>query len=145
MFNRFTKKSGNAKIKNAVKVVDENGVKFDSRLEKYASDTLKQYGISFLFQHKYILVPGFKYRNETIRPITLTVDFWLPELNVIIDTKGFQTEQSKIKMKMLKAHLLAQGSLQVGWISNYLPPEICLPSSKKAVNDLVILMKSRMS
>lgn len=144
MFNRFTKKSGNAKIKNAVKVVDENGVKFDSRLERHCHDTLKQFGISFLFQHKYILVPGFKYRNETIRPITLTVDFWLPDLNVIIDTKGFQTEQSKIKTKMLKAHLLAQGSLQVGGISGYVPPEILMPKNRKQVIDVAILMKSRM-
>ena len=92
---------GNKKIKNANKSVVD-GVKFDSNLERYMYDLLTGAQIAFEFQKKYILQEKFRYNDEAVRPITLTIDFYLPTRNMLIDTKGIQTHEGAIKHKMLK-------------------------------------------
>lgn len=146
MFTRFKPKSGNAKIKNAVKAVDEDGVKCDSRLELYMRQLLRKFDIPNEFQKKYELQPSFRYLGEAIRPITLTVDFWIPSLNVIIDTKGFQTDPSKIKTKMLKWLIWSKsGGELCDPKLDYSLPTIHMPRNKKQCEDLAILLKSRMN
>jgi len=117
----------NRKILNALKV-EQNGIKFDSRLELYCYNALKAAGIDFEFQVKYELQPKFKYNGETIRAITLTVDFVVGSKNLIIDTKGFQTQQGAIRWKMLKHHLLSFCGIQ---------PIIEQPKNKKEVDLLI--------
>jgi len=117
----------NRKILNAVKV-EQNGIRFDSRLELYAYNALKAAGIDFEFQVKYELQPKFKYNGEAIRAITLTVDFRVVSKNLLIDTKGFQTQQGTIRWKMLKHHLLSFYGIQ---------PIIEQPKNKKEVDLLI--------
>ncbi len=93
------------------------GVKFDSELELTMYKILKKFKIPFQFQYKMPLQEGFKetvslLKNTkgkpfVIRPITLIVDFYLelPDRMIIIDTKGFFTEESKIKFKLLRYQL----------------------------------------
>ncbi len=83
----------NRKIKGAVKIF-QDGLKFDSRLELFLYNLLRSSGISF------------KFGIESIRPITIIVDFWLPQRCMIIDSKGYQLEDNKIKFKLLKKHLV---------------------------------------
>lgn len=92
---------GNAKVRNARKT-ERDGVKFDSALEKYMYDLLTIHGIEFEFQRRYVLQEAFKYNDETIRAITYTVDFELPANDMVIDTKGFRTQQGVMRIKMLK-------------------------------------------
>ncbi len=95
----------NQKIKNATKAINEHGVKFDSLLEKYLYDLLTSANIYFEFQKQYLLQDKFRYRDEAVRAIILTVDFYLPTHNIIADSKGFQTQQGAMRWKMLKSVL----------------------------------------
>jgi hypothetical protein len=116
----------NKKIKGARKS-EQDGIKFDSQLEKYMYNLLKASGIEFEFQKVFVLQPGFRYRGEAIRPIKSIVDFWLPAFNVIIDTKGFSTKDSLIKFKLLKRYLWENGPVD----PTDCFPEIIMPKNKK--------------
>lgn len=100
----FEKPSENKKILNATKSIID-GIKFDSLLEAYLYGLLKSADIYFEFQKEYILQDKFKYRNESIRKISLTVDFFLPIEGIIADSKGLQTQQGAIRWKLLKSVL----------------------------------------
>lgn len=91
----------NRKVRNA-QATEQNGVKFDSRLERHMHGLLTLHGIVFEFQKKYTLLESFKYNGETIRAITYTVDFYLPNYDLAIDTKGLTTQQGQLRIKMLK-------------------------------------------
>ena len=65
-------------------------------------DLLKSHGIGFMFQKRYTLQEPFTYNGETIRAITYTLDFYLPDYDMAIDTKGVATQQGKLRIKMLK-------------------------------------------
>lgn len=92
-----TSKYGNKKI-------ELDGVKFDSKLELFCYQQLKSLGIEFEFQRAILLQESFRFKGKWIRPITMIVDFVLHHdgQKIYIDTKGFATETSKLKYKMLK-------------------------------------------
>ena len=92
-----TSKYGNKKI-------ELDGVKFDSKLELFCYQQFKSLGLEFDFQRTMLLQEGFRFRGKAIRPITMIVDFVLHHdgQKIYIDTKGFATETSKLKYKMLK-------------------------------------------
>lgn len=102
------------------KKVEVDGIKFDSRLELYCYELLKQFNIDFEFQTRIELVPKFRYNSENIRAITIIVDFVINVNGTLIyvDTKGLPTEVSKIKYKMLRYHLKEQGNTDVVWLKN---------------------------
>jgi hypothetical protein len=89
-----------------IKKVMYEGIKFDSKLELYFYQQLKKAKIPFEFQKKYVLLEKFRYDGKAVRQMTLTVDFYIPECNYIVDTKGFQRNDNKIKWKLLRRHLL---------------------------------------
>lgn len=93
--------AGNRKVHNAVKT-EQDGIVFDSRLECYMHNLLKRHGIGFLFQKRYTLQDPFTYNGETIRAITYTLDFYLPDYDLAIDTKGVATQQGRLRIKLLK-------------------------------------------
>lgn len=113
--------TGNKKIRNATKTIID-GISFDSRLEAHLYGLLKGAGITFEFQKVYWLMENFKYRGETIRGIKIIMDFYLPTRNILIDSKGWQTYDGKLKHKMLKQHLKTVENNE---------PEILMPSTKK--------------
>lgn len=117
---------GNQKIKNATKV-EVDGEKFASKLELYCYNMLKAVGINFLFQPVIVLQEKFRYNDTAIREIKIIPDFELPEHDLIIDTKGFATSESKLKYKMLKHKLHLEGKSTV----------IELPKNRKEVDALV--------
>jgi len=114
----------NKKVRNATKV-EQDGVKFDSRLELYFYNALKAAGIAFEFQKEFLLQDKFRYGTQAIRPLKIIIDFVLP--NYLIDTKGWQTYDGKIKHKLLKWHLHQQG----------LTPEIVMPKNRKECDALI--------
>jgi len=95
-------------VKNATKVID-CGIKFDSKLEHYFWKLLKSNGIEFTMKTTYTIQPSFRYLGEAIRPIQIIPDFILPKHNIIVDTKGFQTSESKLKWKVFKKYLYDNG------------------------------------
>lgn len=100
------------------KKLEVDGVKFDSKLELVCYDLLKKYNFDFEFQKKIILIDSFKYNKKAIRPITLTVDFVVKhnDIDYYIDIKGFATDVSKIKYKMLRYQLKDNPKTDVLWI-----------------------------
>lgn len=114
------------KIRGAAKQ-EVDGQKFDSKLELYFFNLLKALKIPFKFQVTYELQGGFKFHGTTIRPIKMIVDFYLPDHDLIVDTKGFQLADNKIKFKLLKHWLLSNG----------LATRIELPRNKEECDKLI--------
>ena len=100
------------------KKLEVNGVKFDSKLELVCYDLLTKLNFEFEFQKKIILIDGFRYNKKAIRPITLTVDFVVKhnDIDYYIDIKGFATDVSKIKYKMLRYQLKDNPKTDVLWL-----------------------------
>lgn len=96
-----------SKYGNVKTVIDD--ITFDSHLEarRYMEiKMLKSAGeiIAFEVHPEFMLQESFKHGGKTIRAITYTGDFLLvyPDGHrVIEDTKGFMTEPSKIRIKLL--------------------------------------------
>lgn len=106
-----TSKYGNKKI-------ELDGVKFDSKLELFCYQQFKSLGLEFDFQRTILLQEGFRFRGKAIRPITMIVDFVLHQdgQKIYIDTKGFATETSKLKYKMLKFYVREDSTADVVWL-----------------------------
>jgi len=106
-----TSKYGNKKI-------ELDGVKFDSKLELFCYQQFKSLGLEFDFQKTILLQEGFRFKGKWIRPITMIVDFVLHHdgQKIYIDTKGFATETSKLKYKMLKFYVREDSSADVVWL-----------------------------
>lgn len=92
---------------NAVKV-EYDGRKFDSKLECNIYKVLKErltpnYKIGF--QPSFVLQEKFEFDGHIIRPITYKSDFVIykdreTEAKAIIDAKGMETNEFKIKRKL---------------------------------------------
>ena len=106
-----TSKYGNKKI-------ELDGVKFDSKLELFCYQQFKSLGLEFDFQRTMLLQEGFRFKGKWIRPITMIVDFVLHHdgQKIYIDTKGFATETSKLKYKMLKFYVKEDSTADVVWL-----------------------------
>lgn len=98
----------NRKVKNAQRC-ERDGRKFASRLERDMCGLLEMFKIPFEFQKKYVLQDGFIYNGEKVQAITYTTDFYLPTHDTVIDTKGFQTQQGMLRIKMLKKRFAEAG------------------------------------
>jgi hypothetical protein len=120
-----TSKYGNKKI-------ELDGVKFDSKLELFCYQQFKSLGLEFDFQRTILLQEGFRFRGKAIRPITMIVDFVLhyDGQEIYIDTKGFATETSKLKYKMLKFYVREDSTADVVWLHSQ-------KEVKEFINDLL--------
>ena len=115
------------KLKNNIKKHFYDGLKFDSKLELFFYKLLKKNKFKFEFQKPYVLLEGFRYNDKAVRKMTLTVDFYLSDLNILIDTKGFQRNDNKIKWKLLKKKLYDLGEA----------PLIYMPKTQKQCLELI--------
>jgi hypothetical protein len=120
-----TSKYGNKKI-------ELDGVKFDSKLELFCYQQFKSLGLEFDFQRTILLQEGFRFKGKWIRPITMIVDFVLHHdgQKIYIDTKGFATETSKLKYKMLKFYVREDSTADVIWLHSQ-------KEVKEFINDLL--------
>jgi hypothetical protein len=120
-----TSKYGNKKI-------ELDGVKFDSKLELFCYQQFKSLGLEFDFQRTMLLQEGFRFKGKWIRPITMIVDFVLHHdgQKIYIDTKGFATETSKLKYKMLKFYVREDSTADVIWLHSQ-------KEVKEFINDLL--------
>lgn len=126
------KKKPNAKIKGATKT-EVDGIKFDSRLEAYMYKQLKASRLNFDLKVDIVLQNKFRYGTEAVRELKINIDFVLPWCDLMIDTKGFQTYDGKIKHKLLKHHLYQQGKVY----------RIELPKNQKECDALIFELKQK--
>jgi hypothetical protein len=98
------KPTDNTRVKNARKVKNLAGDQFDSGLEMFMDGLLIKSGIVYERQKVFILQEGFRESTtgEWIREIKWVVDFWIPSIGLIIDTKGWGTEIFKLKYKIFQ-------------------------------------------
>jgi hypothetical protein len=117
-----------------IKKVQKYGVKFDSRLELFFYELLLKENIPFTFQQTYTLHPSFKYNKSTVRAMTLTVDFDFTGhgIDFIVDTKGFQRNDNKLKWKLFKYKMHSEGKY----------PQIFLPKNQKECAETVSIIKN---
>lgn len=98
-----------AKHKYGAQKVVAEGEKFDSKIEYFFFQLLTYEKIPFVQKKKYVLEHGFNYGNEKIKPIEIIPDFSITNegglLIAIVDTKGVETKDWKIKWKLLKKKL----------------------------------------
>lgn len=120
------KPKANRKVIGAEKQ-ELNGIKFSSKLELYFYNLLTAVKIPFLFQVEYELQPKFSFQGVTIRDIKIIVDFYIENHDILIDTKGWQLADNKIKHKLLKYKLISEGKKTT----------IELPSTKEECEALI--------
>ena len=77
-------------------VYDE--ITFDSKMELCFYKLLKERNIDFVRQQKFILQPKFKINGKAVREISYICDFVCGD--DVIDVKGFETTDFKIKKKL---------------------------------------------
>lgn len=106
---RLGKRSTKGAVRNATKVFD-GGYTFDSKLEHFFWKRCIELGIDVEVKpEKFEVLPKFKFHAESVRAITYTPDFYLPEHNVIIETKGYAMPDFALRLKMFKKHLVDTG------------------------------------
>lgn len=116
---------GNKKVLNATNV-EIDGIHFASKLEAYAYNLLKVLKIDFQFQVEYELQEKFIYNDKAVMAAKIIVDFYIPIVDWIMDTKGFATAKNKLQVKLLKHKLFREGRTTA----------IHLPSSTEEVEAL---------
>lgn len=114
MFNRKKKLAEGevAPDKRKIRAVkkEQDGITFDSTLEWYMYNLLKENGIRFDMKITYLLQDEFTYRHQKVARMEITPDYILTDYPIIIDTKGFANELSPIRFKMLKHKLHLEGN-----------------------------------
>lgn len=89
----------NKKVRNAKKTLHD-GILFDSQLEIAIYDYLKFKKVNFELQKKYVLLEKFERHGKKYKEMTWTADFYLPDYDIIIEGKGFETDRYKIVKKL---------------------------------------------
>jgi len=107
-----------------------DGINFPSQLEEHMYKMLKKFKIDFQYQVKFKIMDSCTYLGELVRPIHIIVDFIID--GEIVDTKGVQTPDNKIKHKMLKKKFSEEGE----------NINIVLLTNQKEVNSYVLKRRS---
>lgn len=131
---RFKAKDGSEPDKRKIKStkVEQDGIVFDSKLENYFYNLLKENGIRFELKPVFEILPSFTYRHEKILGMKCTPDYYLIDYDVIVDCKGFSNELSPIRYKLLKSKLSLEGK----------QPRIVMPSSQTKCRSIIEQLKS---
>lgn len=106
------KKKRDPKQKYSNNRIEENGVKFDSALEKFCYDQFKKHEVVFEFQSSLLLQATFKnLEGTTIRKMQWFADFLIntPKCIYYVDAKGHVTEEYKMKKKIAERKLTKRG------------------------------------
>lgn len=96
--------------KYGAKKTTVGGIEFDSKAEAqyfgYLLERKKKGEIKdFTMQPEFTLLEGFKKNGKAFRPIKYIADFWVDYPNgeiEIVDVKGFETPDFKIKRKLFE-------------------------------------------
>lgn len=84
-------------------------IKYKSTLEAETAEALDKMGLPIRYEERRLtLVEGFRclYQKDKVKAITYKPDFWVG--NIIIECKGFETPEWKIKKKLVFKYLMEQ-------------------------------------
>ncbi len=117
---------------------DVDGVHYDSQREYKFKTLLDINKIPYIMKEEYVLQNKFMYGEETIRAIKIIPDFTIYGRSgrvAILDIKGMILPDFKIKVKMLKKHLLSYMGLNI---------PVIMPTNKdemnQAIRDILLLI-----
>ena len=97
-----------SRIQN-VEPTEYNNIKFRSKLEYSTAVVFDKIGIKYLYEPYSIeLQESFRFRGTLYRKIEYKPDFIIGG-NIIIECKGFETPEWKIKRKLLLHHIYTRG------------------------------------
>ena len=85
------------------------GIKYKSTLEAETAEALDKMGLPIRYEERRLtLIEGFRclYQKDKVKAITYKPDFWVG--NIIIECKGFETPEWKIKKKLVFKYLTEQ-------------------------------------
>ena len=85
------------------------GIKYKSTLEAETAEALDKMGLPIRYEERRLtLIEGFRcsYQKDKVKAITYKPDFWVG--NIIIECKGFETPEWKIKKKLVFKYLIEQ-------------------------------------
>lgn len=122
----------NKKIKGATPTV-YNGVKYRSKLEAEIARLLNENQVAFKYEpFKMVLLPSFKYLDNSIREWSYTPDFVIYN-NIIVEVKGYPNDVWGVKKKMILKKIVD---------SNY-EYEFYEVKNKKQLTELLKKLKNR--
>lgn len=129
---------------NKKKFFNEPTGKYRSKLEAYAASMLKANKIEFAYEPVSVeVLPAFAFPRcverwgktykvvDKVKSINYTPDFVGP--NWVIETKGFKTEEFKLRWKLFKKFILENG---------YQHYYLFMPHSKSEVNSTIKELKT---
>jgi hypothetical protein len=92
----------NRKVLNAKKVIID-GITFDSGLEGYAYSLFKQFKIDVVVKPtKHELIPKRTLFGKNYRARYYCPDFYIPALDIYVDTKGYAEKLSIFKIQLFE-------------------------------------------
>lgn len=96
-------KQTNREHKYKAQKATEDGIKFDSKLERNCYLVLRDSGLEYSLQESFQIQEGFKDEGKAIRGITYKSDFVIKHNGniFILDSKGMLTPEFKLKRKLL--------------------------------------------
>lgn len=95
----------NKKVRNATPNTYD-GINFKSKLETNCYKIFQDKGITLKYEPtRFTLLEGFEYNGYKFRDITYTPDFIDEERGIIIETKGFATNDFKLRWKLFLWYL----------------------------------------
>lgn len=103
-----------------------------SQLEAKAYQYLLFNDVSFIYQAKVCLVKG----NDKVKPINWIIDFYLPEYDCFIETKGYKTRDFIIKLNLFRLIYPNQNILIVSSIKEIKLSMDTLTKTTKVRNNL---------
>lgn len=112
-------KKRRAKGQNWAKEIVYRGIKYRSSWEVYVQKLLLYSGINSQYEpRRYFLSQGVSYLP----------DFYLPELRIFIEVKGWLRQKDIVKLNMFKAKITSRliylGELELGYIYGGKPAEL---------------------
>lgn len=122
---------GQKKVRNATKV-NKYGIQFRSKLECYTYEAFIEAGISVKYEPKhFVLLKGFEFLGEKIRPITYLPDFI--GKNFIVECKGLIGDSFPLRFKLFKHYLKKHRSNK----------KVYLVRNHKQVDEMIEELKSQ--
>lgn len=129
-------------------IIEKDGIRFRSLLELYCYDKLNEYGIEFQYEKiRYTLVASYKFKGKSYERVkkkgkNLFIEkqaaypriTYLPDFvgkNWVIETKGMESAEFKIKWKLFKKFVDI----------NKLELTLFLPHTRKEVDEAVSIIR----
>ena len=100
----FKRKKGVKLVK--AKPITVDGIPFKSTGEGYFYKKSKEAGFNFKYEDiTFELIPPFEFQQKKIRPLGFTPDFVDHDNQIVVEIKGWETPDFKLRNKMFKYFL----------------------------------------